>query len=66
MILGFDWFQSVKLKVDWVTHKGTWKNGYVAAGVPVHHNFKVELCRSKVVMHYMHANKLENSWFIFG
>ena len=41
------------------------KNGFVAPGVPVHHNIKVELCSFKALMHLLHANKDVDSWFTF-
>ena len=42
MILGFDWWQRVNPKVDWVSYGLTLKNCFVAAGVPAHYNIKVE------------------------
>ena len=65
MILGFDWLQSLNQLVDWVNYGVTLKNGFLAAGVPVHHTVKVELCSFKALMHFFYANKGENSWFTF-
>ena len=48
MILGFDWFKSVNPQVDWVNYCVNLKNGFAAAGVPVHRPVKVELCSFKV------------------
>ena len=63
IILGFDWFQSINLKVDWVNYGFTFKNGFIAAGVPVHCNVKVELYSFKALINILHANRLKNSWF---
>ena len=63
MILGFDWFQSANLWVDWVNYGVTLKNGIVAAVVLIHHNVKVELCSFKALMHFMHSKKGSHSWF---
>ena len=41
------------------------KIGFVAAGFPVHHNIKVEICSFKALMHLLHANKGADSWFTF-
>ena len=65
MILGFDWLQKVNPQVNWVNYGVALKNGFVAAGVPVHHTVKVKLCSFKALMHLLHANKGANSWFTF-
>ena len=65
VILGFDWFQSVNLQVAQLNYGVTLKNGFVAAGVPVHCNVKVKLCSFKALLHYFHANKVANNLFTF-
>ena len=65
MKLGFDWFQSVNLSVDWVNYSVILKNAFIAAGVLVHCTVKVKLCSFKVLMHLLCTNKGVNSWFTF-
>ena len=65
VILGFDWLQSVNLQVDWINYGVTFKDGFVAASLPVYFTVNVKLCSFKVLMHLLHAKKLENSWFTF-
>ena len=65
VIVGFDWFQSINPKVDRVNYRVTLKNGFVATGVPVYCNIKIELYSLKMLMHLLHINKLENSWLTF-
>ena len=65
VILGFDWLQSVNLQVDWVNYGVTLKYSFVAAGVLIHHTVKAELCSFKVLMYFLHANKVSNSQFTF-
>ena len=65
MILGFDQLQSVNPQVDWVNYGITLKNGFIATGVPVYSNFRVELCSFKALIYLMHTNKDADSWFSF-
>ena len=65
MIQGFDWLQSVNPLVDWVNYGVTLKTCFVVIGIPVYYNIKVELFSFKVLMHSLHANKLENSRITF-
>ena len=55
VILGFNWFQSVKPQVDQTSYGVTLKNGFIAAGFSIHYNVKVELCSFKLLllMHLM-------------
>ena len=65
VILGFDWLQSVNQQVNWVNCSITLKNGFVAAGVLIHHNIKIELFSFKVLIYLLQANKGTDSQFTF-
>ena len=65
VILVFDWFQSINPKANWVNYGVTLKNGFVAAGVPIHRNIKVKFYSFKEIMYLLLGNKLANSWLTF-
>ena len=65
VILGFDWLQNVDQQVNWVDYGVTLKNGFDAAGVPIHYSIKVELCSLKELVYFLHAKKGSDRYFTF-